>query len=172
MVSESCCGSLLDFAPGKNPSSLSPPLRPPPPTPCRALRFDCLCDGVDFALRAWREIGPLSGGLTGDESARERESARTRQARRGRALGQIEGLAGGGGVQGFQGRLMWFQDVSGCFCVGLPKKNTRQAGGKKQTPIETCSTRTDFLRPSTPASPQISGGTPLETVLKGKPQRN
>ncbi|CAJ1423726.1 unnamed protein product [Effrenium voratum] len=30
-----------------------------------AFEFDCLCDGVDFALRAWREIGPLSGGLTG-----------------------------------------------------------------------------------------------------------
>eukprot|EP00438_Fugacium_kawagutii_P026045 Skav215417 [mRNA] locus=scaffold356:440717:448767:- [translate_table: standard] len=30
-----------------------------------AFEFDCVCDGVDFNLRAWKHLEPLKGGLTG-----------------------------------------------------------------------------------------------------------
>eukprot|EP00913_Durusdinium_trenchii_P030651 g28706.t1 len=30
-----------------------------------AFEFDCVCDGVDFNLRGWSSLQPLSGGLTG-----------------------------------------------------------------------------------------------------------
>lgn len=30
-----------------------------------AFEFDCVCDGVDFTLRAWKHLEPLKGGLTG-----------------------------------------------------------------------------------------------------------
>ena len=33
--------------------------------PGLAFEFDCVCDGVDFTLRAWKHLEPLKGGLTG-----------------------------------------------------------------------------------------------------------
>ena len=33
--------------------------------PGLAFEFDCVCDGVDFNLRAWKHLEPLKGGLTG-----------------------------------------------------------------------------------------------------------
>ena len=32
-----------------------------------AFEFDCICDGVDFTQRAWKNLEPLKGGLTGRE---------------------------------------------------------------------------------------------------------